>query len=265
VRLTDGEGESLDTKRRELGCKCQQEEGDSPCPVHGLEEPPADSEVIEYGPEPERPLPWGANDIAVARWSDNTNERAAVHRVNNWPALHAEVTRLRAQLSGVQDAADWYRDECLKLLRAEQAKRRENANLYEQTEETLITRYQKVAAKLWAMFPSDPLPTDDPAQGWCERLESLIARGLIGPIRPAGEVARLALRGAALKAVRRWCSAHAGYREDCLKLILETCPHKDGVGWLIQIGEALDGAEVLDADAVVPLLSASGDDGPIES
>ncbi len=42
----------------------------------------------------------------------------------------------------------------------------------------LVKRYQKCAARIWAMFPSDPIP-ESPAQGWCERLEALLDHGAL--------------------------------------------------------------------------------------
>jgi len=45
--------------------------------------------------------------------------------------------------------------------------------------DALIERYQRCAVQLWQLFPRDPLPADDPAQSWIERLEALLARGLL--------------------------------------------------------------------------------------
>lgn len=45
----------------------------------------------------------------------------------------------------------------------------------------LIERYQKCAERIWLLFPSDPLPDDDHAQLWVDRLESILARELLIP------------------------------------------------------------------------------------
>jgi len=49
----------------------------------------------------------------------------------------------------------------------------------------LLQRYQACAIRIWKLFPHDPLPDDDPAHFWIERLESILDRGLIIP--PTGE------------------------------------------------------------------------------
>lgn len=45
----------------------------------------------------------------------------------------------------------------------------------------LIERYQRCALRIWNLFPSDPLPIDDPAQFWIERLESILNHELLLP------------------------------------------------------------------------------------
>lgn len=44
----------------------------------------------------------------------------------------------------------------------------------------LVQRYEVCALRIWELFPTDPLSSDDPAQFWIERLESILDRGLLG-------------------------------------------------------------------------------------
>jgi hypothetical protein len=59
----------------------------------------------------------------------------------------------------------------------------------EDKRDRLIERYQRCAARIWEMFPADPLPNDDPAQGYIQRLESLLDRGLLAARQPPGDAA----------------------------------------------------------------------------
>ncbi len=47
--------------------------------------------------------------------------------------------------------------------------------------DNLIQRYQACVYKIWDLFPSDPLPEDDPAHFLIERLESILDRKLLQP------------------------------------------------------------------------------------
>jgi hypothetical protein len=49
----------------------------------------------------------------------------------------------------------------------------------EEDDSELITRYERCALRIWELFPSDPLPPDDLAHFWIERLESMLNRGLL--------------------------------------------------------------------------------------
>ena len=55
------------------------------------------------------------------------------------------------------------------------------------TESALLLRYRRCVERLLAQFPRDPLPDDCDAQGFVERLEVLIDRGLIGPVTLPGD------------------------------------------------------------------------------
>jgi len=48
-------------------------------------------------------------------------------------------------------------------------------------ETKLIARYQQCVYRIWDLFPNDPLPDGDPAHFLCERLESILDRGLLVP------------------------------------------------------------------------------------
>lgn len=50
----------------------------------------------------------------------------------------------------------------------------------------LIGRYQACAQRIWELFPVDPLPIDDPAHFYLERLESILNRGFLQPL-PKGQ------------------------------------------------------------------------------
>ena len=43
----------------------------------------------------------------------------------------------------------------------------------------LAKRYQECARRIWHLFPFDPLPVDDPAHFWIERLESILDHDLL--------------------------------------------------------------------------------------
>ncbi len=45
--------------------------------------------------------------------------------------------------------------------------------------DNLIVRYQECVRRIWANFPDDPLPADDPAHFWIDRFEALLDRKLI--------------------------------------------------------------------------------------
>jgi hypothetical protein len=46
---------------------------------------------------------------------------------------------------------------------------------------TSLARYQDIALRIWNLFPNDPLPSDDPAHLWHERIEALLNRDLLIP------------------------------------------------------------------------------------
>lgn len=48
-------------------------------------------------------------------------------------------------------------------------------------EDALLLRYQRCAERIWNLFDHDPLPNNDPAQGYVERLEALLSRDLLAP------------------------------------------------------------------------------------
>jgi len=48
----------------------------------------------------------------------------------------------------------------------------------------LLGRYQACAVRIWGLFPSDPLPDDDPAHFWIDRLESILDRELLAVKEP---------------------------------------------------------------------------------
>lgn len=45
----------------------------------------------------------------------------------------------------------------------------------------LVGRYQECARRIWALFEFDPLPDDDPAHFWIDRLEVILDRELLMP------------------------------------------------------------------------------------
>lgn len=46
-------------------------------------------------------------------------------------------------------------------------------------DDRLLSRYQRVALRIWALFPADPLPPSEPAQTWVERMDALLDRQLL--------------------------------------------------------------------------------------
>jgi hypothetical protein len=46
----------------------------------------------------------------------------------------------------------------------------------------VLRRYQRCAMRIWDLFEHDPLPHDDPAHFFLERLESILDRGLLVPV-----------------------------------------------------------------------------------
>ncbi len=83
-----------DTKPREKGCACHLEEGDSPCPVHGEEEPPAEVETVTADPIP--PDEWKAvADMLIAKLDD----------VKAKPHLKNHKTKYAADYAGLQKNA----------------------------------------------------------------------------------------------------------------------------------------------------------------
>jgi hypothetical protein len=92
--------------------------------------------------------------------------------------------------------------------------------------DALIERYQHCTQRLWQLFPRDPLPADDPAQGWIQRLEALLNRGLLAPLapRPTYSIPALPTDAAADALVARYQAASREPLPRCVGVVAGNCP-----------------------------------------